>query len=157
VVAKKPTPSPSPSPSPSLTADELDLKGAEAAAVAYQDLLDELSRNPDLERLDEAYLVARDVAAEGFRDDVAAYVRDQEREVGEVGLEILDSTKNTDGTWTVDTCMDLTDLDVLDKDGKSLVLPDREDRYVMHYIVSKDLKELKFYVVGWTNQGMEPC
>jgi hypothetical protein len=151
VVAKKPTPS------PSLTADELDSKAAEAVVLAYEALIDELEHSPDPTRINEGDLLARDAASEYLQADISDFVEDEVRVVGEHKVEIVGSVKNGDGTWAVDACHDVTDADALDKDGKSVVPTDRQNRSLSHYTVSKDTKDLKFYVINWTDKGMEPC
>jgi hypothetical protein len=140
-----------------LTADELDLKAAEAVVLAYRALLSDLQRNPDATRVNEGDLLARDRGIDLFQANISPYLSGERLLVGEIKVEIVDSVKDADGTWVVDACVDVTGTDALDQEGKSVVPSDRQNRKLSHYTVSKDLKDLKFYVVDWTNEGREPC
>jgi hypothetical protein len=157
VVAKKPTPSPSPSPSPSLTADELDLKAAEDVVLAYDALLDELERDPSFSRISEGSLVARDAANTYLQEHIASYATNKHRSIGESKVEIVGSVKNADGTWTVDACVDSTDWDVVGEDGKSVADRTGLGRFLEHHTVTQDVKNLKFYVIAWTNEELGSC
>jgi hypothetical protein len=151
VVAKKPTLSPSP------TQDELDLESAEEAALAYEDLLDDITKDPSTARWADGSALASGDASQDVLNIVNTYRDGGWHAIGDQTLEILDSAKNEDGTWNVDLCVDLTDVDVLGKDGESVVSPDRIDRSLSHYTVAKREDNGQFIVTLSSSDDDKSC
>jgi hypothetical protein len=136
--ATTPSPSVSASPSPSPTDPKaLARTHAEELAREYYALADQLGADPkaplaDLER------VTTSVELEVRRADLEQWRKDEWRKTGRtqiadlvvqsVTLDNSDPNAGLVPTVQVDVCYDVSDVDILDSSGASMVSPDRDDR-----------------------------
>lgn len=156
--AVEPTPSPTPSfpvtptPTPTLSA------GAQAAvdkAFAFNNMIDRLASDPSLS-LNEIVTVARDPAADVWRRQLAVYRQNGWRETGSVVLTLDGVEPGQDAReWLVRLCLDVTDADVVDKNGVSVVEEDRLPRALTTHTVTQDPQTLEWYVTDLIGAG--PC
>ncbi|WP_404348501.1 hypothetical protein LG324_13010 [Phycicoccus jejuensis] len=147
------TPS-SASPTPSESASTLD-KDAQAAADAVENwvaVVDRFGANRDLD-LSKLYQYARDDALNQTYSDLTAYREKGWTQTGKFSLEVLSSSKNKSGDWVVMVCQDGSQVDVVDKSGKSVRNPDAAERVKFRYTVQKDGSTL--YVTG--RKAIETC
>ena len=141
-------------PTPSETTSTLD-KDARAAADAVETwvaVVDRFGANPDLD-LSKLYQYARDDALNQTYSDLTAYREKGWTQTGKFTLEVLSSSKNKSGDWIVMVCQDGSQVDVVDKSGKSVRNPDAAERVKFRYTVQKDGSTL--YVTG--RKAIETC
>ena len=138
-----PTPT-SPSPSKTETVTERDSRLAGAAVTAYWAQLDELASDPN-KKLSELATVARDPALAQWQQILTLRRAQGATQVGSTVVEPASATKNPKGQWAVTSCIDVGKVNLVDKDGKSVVKAGRPPRVKYDYVIVKD--EGVFYVV----------
>lgn len=141
-------------PTPSETASTLD-KDAQAAAAAVENwvaVVDRFGANPHLD-LSRLYKYARDDALNQTYSDLTAYREKGWTQTGNFTLEVLSSSTNKSGEWVVMVCQDGTQVDVVDKNGKSVRNPEAAERVKFRYTVQKDGSTL--YITG--RKAIETC
>ena len=151
--AANPSPSPS-SPAPSTSAtttttppseSELASEAASAVLRKYYDVRNKLRQDPaqPLALLDDV-AISTELAAhknlfkterkQGLHQVGATKVA--ELEVQSVNLDNSDPKAGKVPTVQIDLCFDVSDVDVVDSDGKSVVSPDRPDTGWIQFLVS---------------------
>lgn len=145
------TPSSSATPSPSQA--EKDLAGAEEAVTRFWAVLDEVATSPEKDQNVLATVARAQALAQWQKlvaDDRAAGLTQTGRsEVGGIKGSLAGGT-----TFDVKACVDVSGVDVLDANGKSVVAPGRPDRQRYTYAVEKAPQG--FFVTRDTLKG-EPC
>lgn len=138
------TPTPEPSPSPT-TDSEVAAQNAAGLVHEYYQVLDRTRADPDepLSRL-ESVAISKDLSV--WEQQLRRDRRDGYRQTGEttlvevsVGSVNLDNSDPDAGvvpTVQVDVCYDVSDVDVVDADGKSIVADDRADSGWVRHTVS---------------------
>ena len=152
-VASSPPASTPASASTTLTAAERDLQGAEESITSYWTQIAKLAADPK-SKVEDLTRVARAQAAAQWRQNLAGYRAKQWRQVGTPSVESVDAVAIGDDRFKVTACVDFTKVNVVDKDGKSVVAATRVPRNQYTYVVEKD--DGKFYVVEDTLKGT-PC
>lgn len=138
-----PSNTPAPSSSPSLDAGD---RAAADAATAFMQMKERIRSNPS-EKVELIYTVARGATAEKwsatlFDDRVAG-----RRQTGEFVLTLQHVEPGTSARQRlVSMCVDSTDVNLLDKDGKSLSNKDNPQKVVTVFTVDQDAKTFKWYV-----------
>lgn len=148
----QPTPTPS-SASQSATASPSvtpTIPTSEAATVArakgYVAMLDKLSSNPKA-NLDELSTVARGKAADKWRQILLDDRSAGHRQTGSTKLTLISAkVGSSDQRWTVTMCLDVSGVDVVDRDGKSVVAKNRPDRVRDVLTVDQDTSSSKWFV-----------
>ena len=152
--SEPPQPTPTPSPpshstiaSPSATPT---ISASEAAVIArvnsYVAMLDKLSSNSKA-NLDELSTVARGKAADKWRQIILDDRSAGRRQTGSTKLTLLSAKAgSSDQQWVVTMCLDVSGVDVVDRDGKSVVSKDRPDRVRDVLTVDQDTSSPKWYV-----------
>lgn len=123
---------PAPSPTPTDDAGR-----AVAAVVAYWAAIDAAAANPST-KLEVLSSVARGQALAQWQTTLADYRAKGWRQTGRSELSAARSVVNSSSDFTVSICRDVTDVDVLDKSGRSVVKASRPDRQRFDYQVVKD-------------------
>lgn len=149
---QQPTPPPSTaaqptssSPSPTLT-----VPASEAAAIArgraYVAMVDKLRSNPKA-NLDQLSTVARGKAADNWRRILLNDRSAGHRQTGTTKLSLLSAKAGTsDQQWVVTMCLDVSEVDILDRNGKSVVAKNRPDRVRDVLTVDQDTSSSQWYV-----------
>ena len=148
----QPTPTPS-SASQSTTASPRvtpTISASEAAAVArakgYAAMLDKLSSNPK-SNLDELSTVARGKAADKWRQILLDDRGAGHRQTGSTKLTLISAkVGSSNQRWAVTMCLDVSGVDVVDRDGKSVVAKNRPDRVRDVLTVDQDTSSSKWFV-----------
>ena len=148
----QPTPTPS-SASQSATASPSatpTIPASEAAAVArakgFVAMLDKLSSNPKA-NLDELSTVARGKAADKWRQILLDDRSAGHRQTGSTKLTLISAkVGSSDQRWVVTMCLDVSGVDVVDRDGKSVVAKNRPDRVRDVLTVDQDTSSSKWFV-----------
>ena len=128
----------------STTAADPQLAGAEAAVAELWGLVDALGADPK-RSLDELTTVARDQSLETWRELLTSQRRRGYRQTGGISV-VSSSATSAGGKFTVDTCIDVSKTNLVDKDGKSVVAADRPPR-VRYTSVVEQGSDGKFYVM----------
>ena len=146
-----PTPTTTPSPTSTKTPDEV---GAEQAVAAYLAKLDEMASDPYTD-LTDLVKVARDQARLQAQRNLTQWRGHAWKQIGSTIVRSADASYNSKKqVWDVTACVDVTRVNVVDKNGKSVVAANRRPRVESVYEVTKD--DGKFYVTRDALEG-EPC
>ena len=151
----QPSPSPPPtssSPSPSRTptsstpsVEELDLRAAEQAVSRFWGVIDRLSADPDTD-LTELTTVSRGPVAAQWARNINQYRYDQVTTKGRVAVRDASANQTKDDDlFKVTACIDASKVNLVDKDGKSVVPPNGPRRVAYDYTVEKDNQ--RWYVI----------
>lgn len=141
-------------PPPELSAAEQDQADVEQTLILYTRALDD-AFNGDAS-VEALYPFARDTAREKWVTQVMA---SQAQGVTSTGLTELDIVEvSVDGdTAEVTACADVTDVEVVDEDGESIVPDSRLDRTLKDFILERDgSAQVGWYVAEDKNRN-EPC
>lgn len=134
---------PTPSSTPRLNSGD---QAAADAATAFMRMKEKLRSDPST-KIELLYSVARDASAEKwskalFNDRVA-----RRRQTGSFDLTLEGVVAGTSARQrVVSMCVDSTDVNLLDKDGKSLSNKDNPQRVVTVFTVDQDAKTFVWYV-----------
>lgn len=146
-----PTPVPSastasPSPTPTrMSPQELDERAAEAAVVRFWRVIDHLSANPKA-KLEELTTVSRGSAAAQWRQNIRDYRYEQLRQTGRVALTNTAAKPSSErGRYDVGTCVDVSQVNLVDRDSKSVVASGRPAKVRYRYVVQRDAQQ--WYVI----------
>ena len=127
---------PTPTPTKALTPEEQDLRSAEEAITEYWRVLDEAASSPT-QSLNVLATVARSQALAQWQTTLTA---DRGKGLTQQGLSVVRDAEaaTKDGkTYTVIACLDVSAVDVVDADGKSVVRSDRPAKQRYTYTVQK--------------------
>src|SRR5215211_6381698 len=142
-VASSPAPSRTASPTPS--ADELNLREAERAVSRFWSVIDRLSADPHSD-LTKLTTVSRGSVAAQWARNINQDRYDRVRSTGHVVVRNATAKPAKQrNVFDVTACIDVSKVNVTDKDGKSVVPADRPDRVGYNYAVEMDRQ--KWYVV----------
>lgn len=125
-----------PTPTRSLTPEQQDLRSAEEAITEYWRVIDEAASSPT-QSLNVLATVARSQALAQWQTTLTA---DRGKGLTQKGLSVVRDAEaaTKDGkTYTVIACLDVSAVDVVDADGKSVVRPDRPATQRYTYTVQK--------------------
>ena len=142
-----------PTPTKSLTPEQQDLQDAEQSITKYWAVLDKAASNPGV-NLNVLATVARSQALAQWQSTLAA---DRSKGLRQVGLSTVRdaiASRKKDGKFTVRACLDVSNVDVVDAAGKSVVVPSRPDAQRYTYTVEKAPQG--FFVIEDLLRG-EPC
>lgn len=119
-ISATPTPSASPSPTPSTVSERAAVDGI----VHYLEVLDRLSAEPEAD-LQELNTVASGDALAQWQYNLSQYRADGWRQIGQQIPSFMDSSPGSHaGEWFVTMCIDVSAVDVVDRDGNSVKNPD---------------------------------
>ena len=164
--ASGPTPSPSHSAPTSLepthsssttseTPEAANARSAGGAVVSFWAKLDVLASDPSQSLADLA-TVARDQALTQWQRNLTQMRGADLRQVGDAVVNApLVTFDQTAGSYQVKACVDVSKVNVVDKEGKSVVTPTRLPKAEYTYGVVKG-SDAHFYVASDTLQG-SPC
>ena len=136
-----------------LSPEEEDLRGAEQAVVSLVALTDQLGQD-FTRRLDELYIVSRDQAVDTWIQILNLRRVNGQTQIGNSVVEDIQVAKNAEGLWEATACIDVSGVNVVDKDGKSVVTPDRPARVKYRYLIEKG-SDGGFYVIE--DEAVETC
>ncbi len=136
-----------------LTPEEEDLRGAEQAVVALVAMTDQLGQD-FTRRLDELYTVSRDQTVDTWIQLLNLRRVSGETQIGDSVVEDIQVAKNAEGLWDATACLDVSGVNLVDKDGKSVVSPDRPPRVKYRYLIEKG-NDGGFYVIE--DEAVETC
>ncbi len=149
-------PSPSPSASTSTTVaqsttslspQELEAKAAEAAVVKFWRVVDELSADPNTS-LDKLATVSRGTSIDTWAQMLTNRRGKQYRQVGDVVVASVAAKVKGPKSWGVTACIDVSKVNLVDKDGKSVVAATRPPRVEYLYTVEKGQNPEGYYVIA---------
>lgn len=152
------TSSPSPSTSttsttPPLTPADEDLRSAKGTIARYWAVLDELAADPK-KSLELVTTVARDQAAAQSRSTLGTYQAKGWTLTGQTSVTAPTATTKDGKTFAVSACVDVSNVNIVDKNGKSVVRTGRPDQQRYAYTVVKAPQG--FFVTVDTLKG-QPC
>lgn len=148
----QPTPTPS-SASQSATASPSatpTILASQAVAIAraqdFVAMLDKLSSNPKA-NLDQLSTVGRGKAADKWRQIILDDRSAGHRQTGTTKLTLVSAKAgSSDQRWIVTMCLDVSDVDVVDRDGKSVVSRTRPDRVRDRLTVDQGTSSSEWFV-----------
>lgn len=130
-----PTPSRTPTPTPSTDSE----RAAVAAVVAYLGVVDRLASDPDSD-LNQLNTVATDQALAQMQHNLMQYRIEGWRQSGEQVPKFVDSTPGgTAAEWSVTMCVDVSGVDVVNREGQSVKNPDSVPRLLTDFFVQQGL------------------
>lgn len=139
---------------PELSAEEQDRADIEETLQAYNDALGRAVIGE--ESIEGIYPFSRDRAREQWVTQVMSYEAQGITFSGQSELEKIEVSADGD-TAEATACMDVTDVEAVDKNGDSFISEDRLDRTLNDYVLERDdSAELGWYVVSDVNRN-EPC
>ena len=131
--------------SPTPSADEQNLREAERAVSRFWSVIDRLSADPDSD-LTELTTVSRGSVAAQWARNINKDRYDRVRSTGNVVVRNATAKLSKQrNVFDVTACIDVSNVNITDKDGKSVVPADRPARVRYNYAVEMD--RLKWYVV----------
>ena len=107
-----------------LSPEEEDLRGAEQAVVSLVALTDQLGQD-FTRRLDELYTVPRDQAVDPWIQILNLRRVNGQTQIGNSVVEDIQVAKNAEGLWEATACIDVSGVNVVDKDGKFVGIVER--------------------------------
>jgi hypothetical protein len=142
-VASPVVPSRTASPSPS--EEDVNLRKAEGAVYRFWRVIDRLSADPNTD-LTELTTVSRGSAAAQWARNINQYRFDEVKAEGRVAVRavVAKQTKDDD-LYKVTACIDASKVNLVDKNGKSVVPPEGPRRVSYNYTVENDQR--KWYVI----------
>ena len=148
----QPNPLPTPSPvvpsrgaSPSPSAEDVNLRKAEQAVVRFWRVIDRLSADPDSD-LTELTTVSRGSVAAQWARNINQYRFDGVKAEGRVAVhDVVAKQTKDDVLYKVTACIDASKVNLVDKNGKSVVPPEGPRRVSYDYTVENDQR--KWYVI----------
>jgi hypothetical protein len=142
-VASSPAPSRTASPTPS--AHEQNLREAERAVSRFWSVIDRLSADPDSD-LTQLTTVSRGSVAAQWSRNINQYRFDRVKAEGRVDVrEVVAKQSKKDNLYKVTACIDASNVNLVDKNGKSVVPPEGPRRVSYDYTVEQD--QQKWYVI----------
>ena len=142
-VASSPAPSRTAFPTPS--AGEQNLREAERAVSRFWRVIDRLSSDPDSD-LTELTTVSRGSVAAQWSRNINQYRFDRVKAEGRVDVrEVVAKQSKKDNLYKVTACIDASNVNLVDKNGKSVVPPEGPRRVSYDYTVEQD--QQKWYVI----------
>ena len=147
-----PTSTTPPTTTSSTTAADPQLAGAEATVAKFWALVDALGADPQ-RSLDELTTVARDQSLETWRELLTQRRRQGHRQIGNTSI-VSSEAVSSGGKLTVDTCIDVSKTNLVDKDGKSVVAANRAPRVRYAFEVERGT-DGEFYVMK--DEAVETC
>jgi hypothetical protein len=150
-IASYPAPSRTASRTPS--AGEQNLREAERAVFRFWRVIDRLSSDPDSD-LTELTTVSRGSVAAQWSRNINQYRFDRVKAEGRVDVrDVVAKQSKTDDLYKVTACIDASNVNLVDKNGKSVVPPEGPRRVSYDYTVEQD--QQKWYVIK--EKVMETC
>ncbi len=151
------TASPSPSPSESKTPEEEATELAEQAVRDFYDVEGAAMQDPENFKQEDLKEVAVGTALTDLQNQLSAARGLKQHAIGEMKVvEIKDPKTNLkpkDDVPTVEflVCYDVSDLNIVDEDGKSVVSPDRKDTGVERVgVANYDYPDPEEWLVAFT-------
>lgn len=146
-------PSSSSSPTKSETLEQRDARLAGEAVVKYWAVVDDLAAHPtkSLNRLDS---VARDQARAQMQTLLGTYAAKGLVQEGRASLSDVRATTQDGKSFTVSACVDVSGVDLVNKQGESQINPARPAQQKYSYAVLKATEG--FFVTEDTLKG-KPC
>jgi hypothetical protein len=142
-VASSPAPSITASPTPS--AHEQNLREAERAVSRFWSVIDRLSADPDSD-LTQLTTVSRGSVAAQWSRNINQYRFDRVKAEGRVDVrEVVAKESKKDNLYKVTACIDASNVNLVVKNGKSVVPPKGPRRVSYDYTVEQD--QQKWYVI----------
>ena len=142
VVAPTPDSGPPPSSTPS---SDPNATGAKSAVVQFWRVIDRLSSDTEA-KLEVLTTVARGSAAAQWRQNIKDYRYERLRQIGRVVvLDPVAKPSPKKGRYNVTACIDVGGVNLVDRNGKSVVAANRPTQVKYHYSVERDAA--KWYVV----------
>ena len=136
---------PSKTGSPSPSAEELKLHKAEGAVHRFWRVIDRLSADPSSD-LTELTTVSRGSVTAQWARNINQYRFDEVKAEGRVAVrDVVAKQTKDDDLYKVTACIDASKVNLVDKNGKSVVPPEGPRRVSYDYTVENDQR--KWYVI----------
>ena len=132
------TTSPITTPSSTTTTTQADSDEAavERAIIEFSRLTDELATNPKAS-LDKLATVSRGESNSQWTQILTNYRRKAWKQVGATSVEVTGVRPQGSSGFTATACLDVSKVNLIDKDGKSVVAAARPPRVAYDYSVTK--------------------
>jgi hypothetical protein len=131
--------------SPSASTEELKLHNAEGAVYRFWRVIDRLSADPNSD-LTELTTVSRGSVAAQWARNINQYRFDGVKAEGRVAVrDVMAKQTQDDDLYKVTACIDASKVNLVDKNGKSVVSPEGPRRVSYDYTVENDQR--KWYVI----------
>jgi hypothetical protein len=131
--------------SPSPSAEELQLHKAEGAVHRFWRVIDRLSADPNSD-LTKLTTVSRGTVAAQWARNIYQYRFDEVKAEGRVAVrDVVAQQTKDDDLYKVTACIDASKVNLVDKNGKSVVPPEGPRRVSYDYTVENDQQE--WYVI----------
>lgn len=132
-------PSPSTTTSRTSTATrqgEGDLRGVRHTVVKFSRLTDELAMNPKAS-LDRLATLSRGQSNTQWTQILTNYRRKDWKQVGSTSVEVTGARAQGDSRFVATACLDVSEVNLIDKHGKSVVATNRPPRVAYRYTIQK--------------------
>ena len=126
------------------SAEARDARLAGESIAAYWVVLDRLASNPN-ESLNALATVSRDTARDQWSRILTLRRGQGITQTGATVVDMPAARKNKAGQWDATACIDVTKVNLVDKDGKSVVKANRPPRVKYAYVIQKD--KGSFYIL----------
>jgi len=148
--------SPSVTPSPSATPTVSVTESAITAAVTnYYKVTDQLEQKPPRDPYKKLWTVTKDEAFDMWQDTVLQDLRTKQHQTGSTKVLSIDVGKSVrKNLYRVNTCVDVSSVDIVDSRGKSVIQGDRPNRAASALLVRRD--KSVWYVVQ-DRDGKQKC
>ncbi len=139
---------------PTLSQAELDSAAASAAVVTMWEVIDRLGADPKSD-LGELGSVTRDAENTQWTKLLFERRTRGERFIGNTKVTVKSATAGAEGEYRVDACLDVSKLNVVDAQGKSIVPAERKPTIGYSYDVTQDQTSKRWYVIS--EKVVEAC
>ena len=131
------------------TREEKNAKAASAAVVEFWAVVDRLGSNPK-SKLEDLATVSRDPANAQWTQNLFNRRIRGEKFIGSTTVTIESSKPATsaEDVYTVMACLDVSKLNVVDAEGKSVIPATRKPRISYQYEVKQDSSTAKWYLTA---------
>ena len=113
-----------------------DAKDSEMAITRFWGVLDELASDPK-KSLDKLAVVSRDQAIAQWRSNLTSYRRSGWKQVGDSTVLTAEAQAVGGRIFEVKACIDVSNANVVDRAGESVIAAGRQDRMEYSYKVQK--------------------
>ena len=144
---------PPPPTSTSLSPAEQDRQGAEDAVGKFWAVIDELAADP-FSKLERITTVSRDQTAAQWRKNLMSDRGKGWKQVGKTTVASAEAKQSgSNGQFVVAACIDVSKVNIVDKDGKSVIAASRPAQVAYRFTVQEDNEKL--YVI--TDEATGTC
>lgn len=109
----------------------------EASVLLLHQVLDEVVQGSADEASLDFVMVPDGPGRDFWAQTIADYNERGLTQTGDRQVEVLNITESGDGVKIVDLCLDVSDIDIVDENGDSVVQEGRPDRLLHHHVMQR--------------------